>query len=175
MDHHEHVAEVLKEFGQGSSDRPPFSMYQVWNHAWPAERMAATGAIPWRDSIGIYVFVDFCTAAERHDYSSDIGDRYSIIRYFGRSDYRLGDRLADYCCNVGTCRLSGAQRARRWSPGKGNYLEFMYRELNIILAEKQYVVDLERFLLERVKTEHNDRGVSKALRMQSPRIYDSAA
>ncbi len=147
---------------------------KVWDRTWTQhEKKDCARATRWRRATGVYFFVDDCTKDDINGVPPNGEDRYSVIRRLGSATYSFGDRVADYGhrerCEPGPQKAWNWDRAiKEWVPW------FRYGRIYIIRVKKTLAIPLERFLLERIRTQFNDNGVPLLLKSQPPPIFDNS-
>ena len=173
----DYILVAVREFEECSAAKiqKHLEIEQVWDQKWTRqEKTCFARSTRWRKATGVYFFVDCCTNDDIHGVPRNGKDRYSVIRRLGSATYSFGDRLTDY--DHRERREPGEQVARHWVKKQGRWDGlpwFRYTRIYIIRTDEAWAVLLERFLLERIRTELNDKDVPRSLKMQPPRIYDS--
>ena len=160
----DYINSRLREFETYLSDRipKPFQVVRADDKQWSSEeamRLQPDG-YP-RNLTGVYIYVDVCTADDIHGTPADGDDRYSVIRKLGSATNSFYDRV----------------RKAHWRQPGGAELLFRHRWIDIVpipLDLGFVTLALEDFLLKRVRTDKDTRGVPKQLRSQSPIVFDEA-
>ncbi len=158
MKRHDHILALVEEFKTANPDilTEPLVIERVWHHGWTAkETRRFNKQSGWRNASGIYLFVDFCTTDNWIDEPLDDSERYSVIRYIGKTDpnkYAFGYRMTDYNHKVNA--PPGPQMACR--RGRPDEAWFPYRQIDIIRVGEPY--ELEQHLIRNVHPFFNTNG-----------------